>query len=82
MQTERCCENVENKYSLILKTSDIGAIHSDFFKGNVKLDSCYERLLNGDIVDCFITWQALWETLADLDIQEAGIVIDFPVLKT
>lgn len=82
MQTDRYCENMENKYSLILKTSDTGIIHSDFFKGNVKLDSWYERLLNGNNVDCFITWQALCETLADLDIQEAGIVIDFPVLKT
>lgn len=68
---------MENKYSLILKTSGISIIHNDFFKANVKLDSCSKRLLNGDTVDCFITWQALWETLADLDIQEAGIVIDF-----
>lgn len=51
----------------------------EFFKGKFKLNSWYERFVNGENVDCFITWQGLCETVAVLDIQEAGIVIDFPV---
>jgi hypothetical protein len=73
---------MEDKYHLILKTSGISIIPGDFFKASVKLDTCYKRLLNGDSVDCFITWQALCKTVADLDIREASIVIDFLVLKT
>lgn len=53
--------------------------YRESFKEKVKLNSWYERFVNGENGDCFNTGQGLCETTAILDIQEAGIVIDFPV---
>jgi hypothetical protein len=61
-----------SKHFLILKTSGIDIKYSDFFREMPNMDSWYERLLNGENVDGFISWQALCEAMAILDILEAG----------